>query len=582
MNRSASLWEVLRSNRLIALLTPASADECVLAYETLHPLGVVLEIACRSEAALPGMAALRTRHPDALFLAGTVLTRRQAEQAIEAGAAGVVSPDFLPPVVETCVRSDVMCIPGGLGDIGKQLALKAELYGCDVDELRVRYPYQWVYKLFPALASPALLEMVSAWKAVYPGLTIIYTGGVTAENARQILRRDPDAILCGSALARYIKDPDLAAREVRQWVSVVRGALPPAAEPRPAPPAASVTKPLTVVTFGELLLRLSPPHGLRLGQAAQLDATFGGAEANVAVALARWGVEARFVTALPTHALGDAALTALRAHGVDTRHVLRLGDRLGLYYLEHGAAQRPTQVIYDRAGSSVNAIQPGQIDWAAVFQGADWFHCSGITPALSGNAADVVAEALHTARRAGLTVSFDLNYRAKLWSGAQARETLTPLMNCVDILVGNEEDAASVFGFGPVADLTQTGRLDPQLYRDVTRQLVERFVLRMAAITLRESSSASENAWSACLYDGKEFHVSRRYAIPVVDRVGAGDAFAAGLIYGQLAGKSTADALEFAVAASCWKHTILGDLNLSTVQEVESLACGNVTGRVQR
>jgi 2-dehydro-3-deoxygluconokinase len=576
------LWEVLRSNRLIALLTPASADECVLAYESLHPLGVVLEIACRSEAALPGMAALRTRHPDALFLAGTVLTHRQAERVIEVGAAGIVSPDFLPPVVEACVRSDVMCIPGGVGDIGKQLAAKAEAYGCDVDELRVRYPYQWVYKLFPALASPALLEMASAWKTVFPELTIVYSGGLTAENAGQVLRRDPDAILCGSALARHVKDRDLAAREVGRWASVVREALSPAAEPRPTSPTAPATRPPTVVTFGELLLRLSPPHGLRLGQATRLDAAFGGAEANVAVALARWGLEARFVTALPKHALGDAALAALRAHGVDTRHVLRLGDRLGLYYLEHGAAQRPAQVIYDRAGSAVNAVQPGQVDWAGVFQGSDWFHCSGITPALSGNAAEVASEALHVARRSGLTVSFDLNYRAKLWSGAQACETLTPLMSCVDILIGNEEDAANVFGIGPAVDLGRPNGLDPQSYRDVTRQLVERLRLRMAAITLRASTSASENAWSACLYDGKGFHVSRRYAIPVVDRVGAGDAFAAGLIYGQLTGKSAADTLEFAVAASCWKHTIVGDFNLSTVQEVESIAHGNVTGRVER
>jgi 2-dehydro-3-deoxygluconokinase len=586
MSTSALLWETLKRSRLIALLSPGSTEECLSAYETLTPLGVVLEIALRTKSALPGIAALRARHPDALFMAGTVITRRQAELAMDAGAAGIVSPDFFPEVVEACVQRDVLCMPGGIGDAGKQLALKAACCGCEIEELRERHPYQWVYKLFPAMAAaPTFLEMAAGWKAVYPGMTVVYAGGVTAENLHQIVRGDPDGIVCGSALGRYAKEPEALAREARRWLDVIHGA-----ERQPA--SAAVSRPAgwpipnrqgrTVVTFGELMLRLSAPPGLRFNQAAGLDATFGGAEANVAVALANWGFRARVVTAMPEHAIGQAAIAALRAQGVDTQYVLRQGSRIGLYYLEHGAAQRPSQVVYDRAGSSITTIQPGQIDWAAVFHDADWFHWSGITPALGASVAETLREALRAAKEAGVRVSVDLNYRAKLWSKEQAREVMTPLMEHVDLVIGNEEDAANVFGFGPGAAEAARGRMNPEAYREVARQLVEKLGVKMVAITLRESLSASDNVWSACLFDGKDFHVSRRYSIHVVDRVGAGDAFAAGLIYGLLTDRDRRDALELAVAASCWKHTILGDFNFATIAEVESLAAGDATGRVRR
>lgn len=622
MSASALLWETLKQSRLIALLSPDSDKECVSAYETLAPLGVVLEIALRTKAGLPGMAALRARHPDALFLAGTVITRRQAEEAMEAGAAGVVSPDFFPEVVEACVRKDVLCLPGGVGDAGKQLVLKAACYGCDFEELRARYPYQWSYKLFPAMAAaPTFLEMAASWRAVYPGLTVVYTGGVTAENLYQIVKHDPDGIACGSALGRYAKQPEAMAREARRWLSAIHEAASrrvlseervsaedrssaegrtstqngasarngastengaSAEDNRTPEPSMRQRRSRTVVTFGELMLRLSAPPGRRLNQAAALDATFGGAEANVAAALANWGFRARMVTALPEHAVGQAAIAALRTPGVDTRYILRQGDRVGLYYLEHGASQRPSQVIYDRAGSSIASIQPGQIDWSAVFQGADWFHWSGITPALGPSVAEVLREALDAAKRAGVKISADLNYRAKLWSKQQAREVLTPLMQHVDLVIGNEEDAANVFGIEPSDADVAAGRVTPEAYRSVAQQLVVQLSVKMSAVTLRESLSASDNGWSACLFDGKDFHVSRRYTIHVVDRVGAGDAFAAGLIYGLLTEKPPRDALEFAVAASCWKHTILGDFNVATIAEVESLAAGDAAGRVRR
>jgi 2-dehydro-3-deoxygluconokinase len=523
---------------------------------------------------LDGIAAVCRRHPDALLLAGTVLTAAQAEQAIAAGAAGVVSPDYLAPVVQMCVTHDIMCIPGGLGDVGKQLVQKAELYGCSLAELHRRHPYQWVHKLFPVMAGGApLVDVAAAWQAVYSDLTVVYTGGVTADHLAEIIRRDPRAIICGSALTCRIDEAGATKAETQRWLHVIHGGA-----PRPAPVAVApgARGQPAVVTFGEIMLRLTVPHGRRLSQAASFEASFGGAEANVAVALAQWGIPSRFVTVVPDQPLGSAALDALRAHGVDTLHVLRQGKRLGLYYLEPGAAQRPAQVIYDRMNSAVAELAPGQIDWDAVLQGADWLHCSGITPALSASAAEVTREAMASAKRAGLTVSLDVNYRAKLWSPARAREVLTPLMQYVDIVLGNEDDAAQVFGLRAAAPL------DAGAYCNVAAELLARFAVKTVAITLRESLSASDNRWSACLHDGQEFHVSRSYPIHVVDRVGSGDAFAAGLIYALRAGRSSRDALEFAVAASCLKHTIPGDFNLVSVAEVEALAAGAATGRIQR
>jgi 2-dehydro-3-deoxygluconokinase len=337
-----------------------------------------------------------------------------------------------------------------------------------------------------------------------------------------------------------------------------------------------------VVTFGEIMLRLTAPPGCRFSQATSLDASFGGAEANVAVALAQWGVPTRFVSAVPDQPLGCAALNALRAHGVDTTHVRRQGTRLGLYYLEQGAAQRPAQVVYDRSGSAIADLTPGQIDWAAAIKGAGWLHCTGITPALSASAAAVTREALEMAKGAGLTVSFDINFRGKLWSPLRAREVLTPLMQHVDILICNEEDAAQVFDRHAGRSDVASGKLETAAYCSVAEDLLAAFKLKMVAITLRESLSASDNRWSACLHDRREFHVSRCYPIHVVDRVGAGDAFAAGLIYALRAGRQPCEALEFAVAASCLKHTIVGDFNLVSVAEVEALAAGAAAGRIQR
>lgn len=593
MNKSEALWKILERGRLIALLSPKSPGDCVAAYETLAPLGVVLEIAFRSEAALPGIEAVRRKHPDALLLAGTVLTRAQAEVALGAGVAGVVSADYVPGVVEACVAADVMCVPGGLADCGKQLAQKAELYGCTLEELRERRPWQWVYKVFPAMADEsAVSATVKAWRAVYPGVRIVYTGGVALENVGRLARQDPEGIFCGSALTRRVGDRDSMREDGERWRQAISGVRVSGAKPDgPLPQVDKLDAPVFaarsaerrgVVTFGELMLRLSLPTGSRFRQATHFNVTFGGAEANVAVSLAQWGIPSRYVTALPEHDLGQAAVDRLRSLGVDTSRILRRGDRLGIYFLEHGASQRPSRVIYDRAGSAVSRLGPGEVDWDAVFADASWFHWTGITPALSESAAEATLEAVRAAKRLGLTVSADLNYRSKLWSRERAASVMTPLMEYVDVLVGNEEDAANVFGITAGDTDVARGALDFAAYEDVAHQLVERFDLRVAAITLRESHSASENTWSACLLDGRQFLRGPSYRIHLVDRVGAGDAFTAGLIYGALTGKSSQAALDFAIAASCLKQTISGDFNLVTVAEVEALATGAGAGRIQR
>ena len=581
MSKSAEVWQLLQKNRLIALLNPANAEQCIRVYETLAPLGVVLEVAMRGDAALPGMCAVLEKHPDALLLAGTVMTRDQAEQVIGAGVAGVVSADYVPAVVETCMGNDVMCVPGGLTDAGKQLAQKAELHGGSLEQLRKERPWQWVYKIFPAMADEsAVRETARAWRSVYPGLQLVYTGGVTLENVERLSRSDQDGIFCGSAVAKHADDPDMLREVAERWLGAIRNGREKEPEVKVARPQAG--SPPRSVTFGEIMLRLSPPPGRRLRQATSFDVTHGGAEANVAVALAQWGVHSSYVTALPTNDLGQGALDVLRSFGVDVSHVIRQGERIGMYYLEHGASQRPARVVYDRAHSAITSLEPAQVDWEAVFAGAQWFHWTGITPALSESTAAATAEAIAAARRAGLTVSVDLNYRGKLWSKERAREVMTPLVEQSDVVVANEEDAANVFGITADKTEVERGELDIAAYENVARQLVDRFGLEMAAITLRESHSASVNTWSACLWDGSEFLRSRSYRIELVDRVGGGDAFTAGLIHELLTGRSRAEALEFGVAASCLKQTMMGDFALVSVAEVDALVGGNVTGRIKR
>lgn len=338
------------------------------------------------------------------------------------------------------------------------------------------------------------------------------------------------------------------------------------------------------VCFGEILLRLSPPGFERLFQSPALHATFGGGEANVAVSLAQFGHDSHYVTRVPAHAIGDAALKVLRGEGVRLDHVIRGGERLGIYFAETGASQRGSAVTYDRAHSAMAELAPGTVPWAEVMAGAAWFHCTGITPALGPAAAACTREALDAARAAGARVSLDLNFRRKLWTEAEARRVMRPLMPLVDVVIANEEDLQAVLGIEVAhADITG-GVLDAGAYRPACERVAAEFGCTHVAVTLRESVSASDNGWSAVLFDApaKTFLQGRRYTVRLVDRIGGGDSFAAGLIHGFVSGRDLASTLQFAVAASALKQTIPGDFNRVTVAEVERLVAGDASGRVQR
>ena len=337
-----------------------------------------------------------------------------------------------------------------------------------------------------------------------------------------------------------------------------------------------------IVTFGEIMMRLNPEGYLRFVQAGAFEASYAGGEANVAVSLANYGMNAAFVSKVPAHEIGQCAVNALRKYGVDTAGMVRGGDRLGIYFVEKGASQRPSKVIYDRAWSAISLAQPEDFDWDAIFEGAEWFHFTGITPALSDSMAAITETACRKAKEKGLTISCDLNYRKKLWSREKAGQVMDKLCKYVDVCIANEEDAADVFSIHAAGTDINSGKLDHEGYKDVAKQLADRFGFKYVAITLRGSISANDNDWAAMLYDGKECYFSRSYRIHIVDRVGGGDSFGAGLIYGLLNGFDAQQTIEYAVAASCLKQTIEGDFNQVTVSEVMALAGGNASGRVQR
>ena len=339
---------------------------------------------------------------------------------------------------------------------------------------------------------------------------------------------------------------------------------------------------MKTVCFGEIMLRLNPAGYTRFVQTDTFGATYGGGEANVAVSLANYGMDASYVTKLPKHEIGQAAVNSLRRYGVDTSDIVRGGDRVGIYYLETGASQRPSKVIYDRAHSAIAEAQPADFDWNKIFKGVSWFHFTGITPALNPTVAEICLEACKAAKEHGVKISCDLNFRKKLWSREQAQKTMTELCKYVDVCISNEEDAHDVFGIDAENTDIAGGKLNHDGYKSVARQLAEKFGFEKVAITLRSSISANDNDWAALLYDGKDYCFSKSYHMHIVDRVGGGDSFGGGLIYSCLMGYSTQDAVEFAVAASCLKHSIEGDFNLMSVDEVKALAGGNGTGRIQR
>ncbi len=340
-----------------------------------------------------------------------------------------------------------------------------------------------------------------------------------------------------------------------------------------------------IVTMGEIMLRLSTPNNEKFIQADEFDVCYGGGEANVAVSLANYGHDASFVTKVPENPIGECAIAALRKHNVCTKHIARGGERLGIYFLETGASMRASNVVYDRAHSSISTAEASDFDFEEIFKDADWFHFTGITPAVSDKAAELTEAALKAAKKHGVKVSVDLNFRKKLWSSEKAQRIMTNLMQYVDVCIGNEEDAEKVLGFKPGNTDVTSGDLELAGYKDIFEQMVKKFNFEYVISSLRVSHSASDNGWSACIYsrDTKEFYHSKEYRVhPIVDRVGGGDSFAGGTICGFLDGKGFKEALEFGVAASALKHTIPGDFNLVSRTDVDALAGGDGSGRVQR
>ena len=337
-----------------------------------------------------------------------------------------------------------------------------------------------------------------------------------------------------------------------------------------------------IITFGEIMMRLNPEGYRRFVQAEKFEVSYAGGEANVAVSLANYGMDASFVSKVPAHEIGQCAVNALRKFGVDTKHMVRGGERLGTYYVEKGASQRASKVIYDRAYSAISLAEASDFDWDTIFEGADWFHWTGITPALGGNLPEICLEACKAAKAKSVKISCDLNYRKKLWSTEKAREVMSELVKYVDVCIANEEDAKDVFGIEAEGTDINAGKLNHEGYISVAKQICEKFGCEKVAITLRSSISANDNDWAAMLYTDGEAYFSPSYRIHIVDRVGGGDSFGGGLIYSLLTEKSPQDAINFAVAASCLKHSIEQDFNLVSIAEVEALAAGNATGRVQR
>ena len=337
-----------------------------------------------------------------------------------------------------------------------------------------------------------------------------------------------------------------------------------------------------VVTFGELMLRLAPNGYYRFFQNDQMQATFGGGEANVAVSLANYGIDSVYVTKLPKHAIGQAAVDSLRYFGVDTSKIVRGGERVGIYFLEKGASQRGSVCIYDRDHSAIQQAKREDFDWDSSFEGADWFHFTGITPALGENVVEICKDACKVAKAKGVKISCDLNYRGKLWTREEARKAMTDLCSYVDVCISNEEDAKDVFGIEAEGTDIYGGKLNHEGYKSVAKQLADKFGFEKVAITLRTSISANDNDWAGMLYDGEDYYFSKSYHLHIVDRVGGGDSFGGGLIYSILSGKTSKETIEFAVAASALKHTVEGDYNRVSVAEVEKLAGGDGSGRVQR
>ena len=529
------------------------------------------EITFRTAAAEGAIKSISEKYPDMIVGAGTVLTTEQAKAAIEAGAKFIVSPGLNPKVVSFCLSKGVPMIPGCSNASDIEAAL----------ELGIK-----TVKFFPAEQTGGI-AMIKALSAPYSDVRFMPTGGINEKNIEKYLSEKKVIACGGSFMVRKELISKKAFDEIekltKKTVDTVKKIRNGGKEDIIAAPKKIFSESKKkVVTFGELMLRLEPAGYYRFVQAESFGATFGGGEANVAVSLANFGYDAKFVTKLPKHEIGQSAVNSLRRFGVDTSEIVRGGDRIGIYYLEKGASQRASKVIYDRKDSAIAKAAADEFDWERIFAEAAWFHFTGITPALSEETARICLEACKAAKKLGLTVSCDLNYRKKLWTKDQAGKTMAELCKYVDVCIANEEDAADVFGICASETEVTGGKVNYEGYKEVAKKLADRFNFEKVAITLRTSISASDNKWAAMIYDGKGYYFSKTYDVRIVDRVGGGDSFGAGLIYSCMEEMSSQSCVEFAAASSCLKHSIEGDYNMVTVDEVMALAGGDGSGRVQR
>ena len=563
-------YEKIKNCKMIPVIALDNVADAVPLAKALVEGGLpCAEVTFRREGANLCIKAMKEAYPDMLVGAGTVLNKEQVDLAIEAGAEFIVSPGFDENVVSYCQEKGICVIPGV--STASEVA-KAYSFGLNV------------VKFFPAEAAGGV-KMLKALSAPYNMMTFMPTGGISMANMDSYYKLK-NVIACGGSFmidAAAIKEGNF--EKIKNLTKdVVKALNKEEAVCQKADKSIDLSDKADkkVITFGELMLRLAPEGYLRFVQADTFETTFGGGEANVSISLANFGLDTSFVTKLPSHEIGQMAVNSLRKYGVDTSLIARGGKRVGIYYLEKGASQRPSKVIYDRAGSAIAEASKNDFDWDKIFDGAGWFHFTGITPALSDELAEICLEACKKAKEKGIIVSCDLNYRNKLWSKEKAGEVMNKLCQYVDVCISNEEDANDVFGIkAPNTDVT-AGEINSEGYKFVADELKKRFGFSYVAITLRESISASDNRWGAMLYDGSDYYFSKKYNVHIVDRVGGGDSFGAGLIYSLIHNDSSADAIEFAVAASCLKHSIEGDYNFVSVEEVKKLAKGDASGRVQR
>ena len=564
-------FELIKKYKMIPVIALKDKEDAIPLAKALTEGGLpCAEVTFRFPGAAEVIKAMKSEYPDMFVGAGTILSKEQADEAIEAGAEFIVSPGFNEEVVKYCLDKNVCIIPGCStpSDIEKAYSLGLRCV-----------------KFFPAEASGGV-KMLKALSAPYNMMSFMPTGGISEKNMDSYYALDY-VIACGGS---FMIDKDAIKNKnfdkIKELTKNCTDKLYKSEETKNE----AIDKKMDmsdksdkkVITFGELMLRLAPEGYLRFVQADTFEATFGGGEANVSVSLANFGMDTSFVTKLPKHEIGQMAVNSLRKYGVDTSLITRGGDRVGIYYLEKGASQRPSKVIYDRAGSAIAKADSSDFDWDKIFENVGWFHFTGITPALSDSCANICLEACKKAKEKGIVVSCDLNYRNKLWTKDKAREVMSKLCEYVDVCIANEEDANDVFGIkAPDTDVT-TGTINSEGYKYVAKTLADKFNFSYVAITLRESISASDNRWGAMLFDGSDYYFSKKYNVHIVDRVGGGDSFGAGIIYSLMNNFEAKDSIEFAVAASCLKHSVEGDYNFVTVDEVKKLAMGDGSGRVQR